>query len=157
MSRLCRFLIILILACTVAVCSSEPEGDIDTMWAVLSRPEYPKGYKFIPNADLAVWGSSQGKPKKLSLDDVKVKLAEHPLLSMDQLVEIKSDGKELNSEGPNLIIVEYESFTAVSPMVVSPKVDPTDPTDPTGPTGPTDPTGPTNPDKTGPINIIWNK
>jgi len=153
MRRLCRFFTIFILACTVAACSSEPEGDIDTMWTVLSRQEYPEGYRFVPNADLAVWGSSQGKPKRLSLDDVKVKLAEKPLLSMDGLIEIKSDGKELNTPGTNLIIVEYESFTAISPMVVSPKP-PVEPPGPPGGGGEEPP--PDENTDTGPINIIWN-
>jgi len=153
MRRLCRFFTILILACTVAACSEPEDSGIDLMWTVLSRQEYAVGYKFVPKDDLAVWTSYQGKSKKVSLDaEVKISLAEHPLLSMDELEKIPSDGYSLKVLGTNLIIVEYLGFSAISPMVVvEPPPEVTPPVDPEEPEEPDDGT------KTGPINIIWAK
>jgi len=143
MRRLCRFFTILILACTVAACSEPEDSGIDLMWTVLSRQEYAVGYKFVPKDDLAVWTSYQGKSKKVSLDaEVKISLAEHPLLSMDERENIPLDGYPLKVLGTNLVVVEYEGFFAISPMVVVTPPEVTPPDD----------------DETEPgINIIWAK
>jgi hypothetical protein len=121
MSRLCRFFIILIAACTVVGCSEPEEDTVDFMWAELNRSEYKKDEYFTPNDYLTVYTSFQGEePKKVLLDLVDIYIAEpHNYLPEElQPVSIKT-GYKLENEGTYLVIVEYLSRSAISPIVVS--------------------------------------
>jgi hypothetical protein len=123
MSRLCRFLVILILACTVAACS-EPEDEVDFMWAETKKLEYKTNDTFVPNDDLKVFTSYQGEePKELkNLSQATIKIAEPNKYLPDELQEVSvTKGHTLTNEGTYLIIVEYVGRSTISPIkVVSP-------------------------------------
>jgi len=123
MSRLCRFFLILIAACTVAGCG-EPVGSIvttDLLWAETSQPEYNAGYTFMPNIDLEVWTASGGRVIAVSLREVTIKIAEPPSYRPEDMQDVTLEkGYKLKEEKTNLIIVEYDGMSAISPIEVLP-------------------------------------
>lgn len=117
MRRLCRFFVILILACTVAACS-EPEDTVDIMWAVMNQLEYKTGDTFMPKRDLVVWTSYQGEVEEISLSKVKICISEPPYRPDEQKEVTLETGYKLVTKGTNLVIVEYLGISAVSPIEV---------------------------------------
>jgi hypothetical protein len=118
MSRLCRFLLILIAACTVVGC--EPE-DTGIWWVKQKSLEYKKGFSFVPNSELEVWSSYQGEaPREISLRLVKISISEPPYLP-DEQQEVQYDtAYTLKNEGDILIIVEYDGKSNICTIKVSP-------------------------------------
>ena len=116
MSRLCRFFVILIAACTVVGCESE---DTSIWWVKQKSLEYRKGYSFVPNSELEVWTSNQGEPpKEISLKLVKISISEPPYLPEEQQEVQYDTAYPLKNEGDILIIVEYVGLSAISPIEV---------------------------------------
>ncbi|MDR2575304.1 MAG: hypothetical protein LBC52_02555 [Treponema sp.] len=117
MSRLCRFFIILILACTVVGCS-EPEDTF--LFTITRKLQYNKGETFTPNSDLKVYTSSEGEdPKEVKpLSQVNISIAEPKYLLEDVKPVSDTTAYKLENEGTYLVIVEYNGLKAVSPLVV---------------------------------------
>jgi len=124
MRRLCRFFIILIVACTVASCFS-PIGSIggsdlvDFLWAEPNRLEYKAGDRFVPNYDLEVFASYQGVTKPIPLKEVEIGIAEDPN-KPNALEGIPSDGYTLKNEGKKLVVIEYKGMDTAYSIKVSP-------------------------------------
>jgi len=123
MSRLCRFFLILIVACTVSGCFS-PIGSIggsdmiDLLWVEPNRLEYKAGDRFVPNYDLEVFASYQGVSKPIPLNEVEISIAENPDKPND-LKDIPSEGYTLKSAGRKLVVVGYSGMdTAYSIKVL---------------------------------------
>jgi len=117
MRRLCRFFIILILACTVVGCS-EPEDTF--LYARTKKQQYSKGETFTPNDDLKVYTATEGEdPIEVKpLSQVNISIAEPKFLLEEVKPVTDTTAYKLENEGTYLVIVEYNGLKAVSPITV---------------------------------------
>ena len=116
MSRVCRFFAFLIAACIVAGCT--PLGGIggagasDFLLAVPASLEYELNYVFFPDRDLKVYVPSNGDLKRISLNQVTIKISKPPYTS-GELKQISWDTEyKLEKKGRFIIVVEYLALTA---------------------------------------------
>jgi len=114
MSRLCRFFVFLIAACTVAGCSPigsiGDSGAVDHFWAVPKRLEYKTGERFLPKNDLELFASYDGVSKSVSLSLVEISIAENPYIPNDLKTVPLDNGYYLEKTGRKLIVVKYSGF-----------------------------------------------
>jgi len=116
MSRLCRFFVILIAACTAAGCFSpigsiDGSGASDLFWVVPNRLTYNLNEQFLRNKDLLVYASYNGVAKSVSVDDVKIGIADNPNLPNILVYIPLKGGYLLNSKGIKIVVVEYEKMS----------------------------------------------
>ena len=115
MSRLCRFFIILIAVYAAVGCFS-PIGSIggseaDRLLAMPKQLQYRSGDTFIPNDDLDVFISYEGAEEAVTLDLVKISIAEPPY-PLNNLKDVPFDtGYTLKKIGSNIVFVEYISLS----------------------------------------------
>jgi hypothetical protein len=124
MSRLCRFFLILIAACTAVGCSS-PVGSIggsgapDLFWAVPCRIAYNTGDRLMPDSDLRVFASYRGVVESVPLKQVKIGIAGNPERP-DILIYFSPDKwYPLENKGRKIVVVEYGEVSASYSIEVS--------------------------------------
>jgi len=113
MRRLCRFFLILILACTVVGCSDEEEGGMGSLfWAEPKKEKYNVGDPFTPKDDVDVYTSSDGGEKQpVPINQVTISLARLPY-NPEELVTVQSDTVyKLGTPGTNIVVLEYEGMS----------------------------------------------
>ena len=125
MGRLCRFFIILILACTAAGCDSAI-GSIDgsggsggqgggqdapdIFWVVPKQDTYNLNDPFRRN-DLEVYTSYQGVEKRVPIDDVEIGIADNPDLPDVMNYVPSGNDYQLKTAGKKTVVVEYRNMS----------------------------------------------
>jgi len=116
MSRLCRFLIILIAACTAAGCAP-PIGSIDgqgtaDFWVVPKQDKYKYNqYDSFTRNDFEVFTSYRGAVESVPVTDVEIGIAEDP--KYPDVMNYLASGKDyrLINSGKKIVVVEYRGMS----------------------------------------------
>jgi hypothetical protein len=117
MRRLCRFFIILILACTVAACSDEGGGTSEAIFCVTPiKQKYIVDEIFVPINDMLLFTlSDKGEKQDVTINNqVTISLAKLPYLpEEDEMIVVQYDtGYKLGTAGSNVVYLEYEGMSA---------------------------------------------
>jgi len=119
MSRLCRLLFIIIIACTGVSCS-HPVGNIggssqggqDALLAVPYRVAYEVNDLFLRHEDLSVFTSVHGTVLPIPVDNISLAIVEDPDFSGEQIPIPAGENYPLTDKGRKVIVVEYLNMSA---------------------------------------------
>jgi len=115
MRRLCRFFIFLILAYTVAACSSD-EGTSEVFFCVEPiKQKYNVDQTFMPKEDMYLFIlSDKGEKQSVEINNqVTISIAKLPYLPDEDEMEVVQidSGYKLGTPGSNVVYVEYDEMS----------------------------------------------